>query len=713
MPPTFSSSPLSPPTSPSSTSLRRSLARRAQRSAELERKLREAPRYAAEVNSIPSTTREALLAKASTPLLVREVFLRRRNLVLQELHVLLVCDSLSERYHLREELLKLGYIVTNCPSGKEAKYLLERQASDFHVVMLDSQLQTGAEGPGVHGLLFWARGNPAYNEVAFIVMAPTTWSLPTATLAMKLGATELLGKPIMKDALLKLRKMVGDAQNMHQQRNTRKAMGGTRLVTTLLGRREWLQHEMMEELAKLNEEPPSVGKKEETDLRATHGTIVVLLVHLASTTREVERRDTVRQQLKDAGFQVVAARSIRDGMAALSTKGIDWAMIMIDFRFDFAMGVGMLKEIATRQILLPVLGLHDDRSLDVISRVMKTGVCDMIVYPFARGLLKGLTKHLLTASELTVLQDQAKRIAVMLDSERQRDMQGRREIVHTFTESVEKTVERFHRKKKLAGDSASADSQATRSKEPGSPETNTLAPAPSAARSRDRLAPVSKETVARMLEEARQRMESHSQAQQDWEQASRFFGYRGVGDTARGASPGTMISKATLTQIHSQSTSNLHLAAGLCSSSNSKSATTIEAPGSPSFLETKKLVREKMRVEEGPPVPSEEAKQSYISAAHDMARNARKLERILQRAEAEERPPRVLQLLRAKVAETKLQAEKMAHHAEGMQVKLWNSRNLKPIPSDKQLLPHSAESFKKYNVKERAEEKAEAQGRSR
>ena len=243
---------------------------------------------------------------------------------------------MAERYKVRASLLDLGYLVTNCPSGREAKNMLERQASEFHIVMIDSKLQTGAEGPGVHGLIFWARSIPAFNEVAFIIMAPTTLDLQTCTLFMKLGASDLLPKPISKEALFKLRKIVGDAQNMQFQRNSRKATGGTKLVTTLLGKREWLQREKMKELEGDEEDANSAfgatkEKKDDIDLRATYGTLLVLLLHPASSPKEVERRDAVRQLLKECGYQVVCAKSTRDAMAALSAEGVDWALLLLDY----------------------------------------------------------------------------------------------------------------------------------------------------------------------------------------------------------------------------------------------------------------------------------------------------------------------------------------------------------------------------------------------
>ena len=66
-------------------------------------------------------------------------------------------------------------------------------------------------------------------------------------------------------------------------------------------------------------------------------------------------------------------------------------------------------------------------SLDTIVRTMKTGVCDVLVFPFTRAQLKGLaTRYLLNASEKVYLKDQAKRIAVLMDTEKQqRALQAR------------------------------------------------------------------------------------------------------------------------------------------------------------------------------------------------------------------------------------------------------------------------------------------------
>jgi CheY-like chemotaxis protein len=391
--------------------LSRSSSRRTARK-EQEEKLLEAPRYAAEVNSIARPTREALLLRPSTPLIVREVFLRRRNFVEHDLHVLLVSDSAEERYQVKESLLDLGYLVSSAPSGAQAKQLLLEQASDFHIVLVDARLKDGTQGPGVSQLIFWARGIPTFSEVAFIVMAATTIDINTSTLLLKLGATDILPKPIEKETLFKLRKVVGNAQSLEQQRMSRKATGGTRLVTAMLGKREWRKREkqMAEKKQEGDEEEveevrsshmQSLMEKKggggaEVDVRTAHGTLPVLLIHRTLSVPETESRDAVCSALKESGYHVVIARDQKEALKNLGSHTIEWALVLLDFKFDYPSALFILREMATRQILLPVIALHEDRALDTVARIMRAGVVDILMAPVTRTRCKGLTKYLLS-----------------------------------------------------------------------------------------------------------------------------------------------------------------------------------------------------------------------------------------------------------------------------------------------------------------------------
>lgn len=47
---------------------------------------------------------------------------------------------------------------------------------------------------------------------------------------------------------------------------------------------------------------------------------------------ESMRRDRVLQMLRECGYHVVAVKNMKATMTALSTKGIEWAMVILDFK---------------------------------------------------------------------------------------------------------------------------------------------------------------------------------------------------------------------------------------------------------------------------------------------------------------------------------------------------------------------------------------------
>ena len=116
-------------------------------------------RYPADLSSIPRATQAVWLKKPSTPLVLDEVFNRRKNLVTSDLHVLLVTSDKSERAHMKRELDGLGYKTTVATSGKSAMEMLATRGGDFHVVLTSVGLtasDSAGEGPNCAGLLAWA-----------------------------------------------------------------------------------------------------------------------------------------------------------------------------------------------------------------------------------------------------------------------------------------------------------------------------------------------------------------------------------------------------------------------------------------------------------------------------------------------------------------------------------------------------------------------------
>ena len=69
-------------------------------------------RYPEDLSSIPRVNQAAWLDRPSTPLVLGEVFNRRKNLVTSDLHVLLVTADKSERVRMRADLEGLGYKTT-------------------------------------------------------------------------------------------------------------------------------------------------------------------------------------------------------------------------------------------------------------------------------------------------------------------------------------------------------------------------------------------------------------------------------------------------------------------------------------------------------------------------------------------------------------------------------------------------------------------------
>ena len=121
------------------------------------------PRYPDDLSSIPRANQAAWLERPATPLVLTEVFNRRKNLVTSDLHVLLVTPNKDERVKMKSDLEGLGYKVTLASSGKTAQDMLTDRGGEFHVVMISvalSTLEGPGEGPDCVGLLAWARDGP-------------------------------------------------------------------------------------------------------------------------------------------------------------------------------------------------------------------------------------------------------------------------------------------------------------------------------------------------------------------------------------------------------------------------------------------------------------------------------------------------------------------------------------------------------------------------
>ena len=87
-------------------------------------------------------------------------------------------------------------------------------------------------------LLYWARGVAALREVAFIVTADEVGASPplheAAVLLIKLGATNVLSKPIPQEEFIRMRQTITRSQSLSEQRQARRTEGGARAVSDIL-----------------------------------------------------------------------------------------------------------------------------------------------------------------------------------------------------------------------------------------------------------------------------------------------------------------------------------------------------------------------------------------------------------------------------------------------------------------------------------------------
>ena len=163
-------------------------------------------RYPDDLSSIPRATQAAWLTKAASPLVHREVFARRKNLIVSDLCVLLVTPDKAERHKMKEDLDGLGYKVTVASSGKSAQDMLAERGGDFHVVMISVLLTD--EVPDCATLLAWAGETQSLKEVSIIVLGSYSIEASLTIDYIRLGAVDVL-TPVPIEALHRLRNLVG------------------------------------------------------------------------------------------------------------------------------------------------------------------------------------------------------------------------------------------------------------------------------------------------------------------------------------------------------------------------------------------------------------------------------------------------------------------------------------------------------------------------
>ena len=126
--------------------------------------------YPDEPGSIPAKTQAVWLDKPATPLVMSDVFSRRRNFVTNDLHVLVVTMDHDERERLKSDLNGLHYTTSFASSGKVAQSILDDRGGEIHVVMVSANLTREHDSPDCAGMLAWVRERPTLLELSLVVL---------------------------------------------------------------------------------------------------------------------------------------------------------------------------------------------------------------------------------------------------------------------------------------------------------------------------------------------------------------------------------------------------------------------------------------------------------------------------------------------------------------------------------------------------------------
>jgi len=383
--------------------------------------------YPTEPSSIPRSTQATWLDRPSTPLVHADVFMRRRNFVTSDLHVLLVTTDKAERQRMKVELGGLHYSTTAVSSGKVAQAMLSERGGEFHLVMISAALN--GEGLDCLGLLAWIRDVPALREVSLIVLGSFSVEPANAIALIKAGATDILTRPVAVEALMRLRHAVGTSQSLTQQRAHRREEGGARLVTQYImrkereGRAEGLPPSVLMGGAERRDgsEPPRPSVRSSALLGEV--TVTVLLMQ-----RESRKSAELPALLSECGYQVKVARTKHEVLKQLTSRHASWSLLCIDYgsehaptlhpgQADFGGQVAfVLREMASRQLLVPTVAFQEEATTDRVVRTMRAGLAELYLPPYTKPKLRGLLRYVLKPAELRELSEEAKALHAVQQS---------------------------------------------------------------------------------------------------------------------------------------------------------------------------------------------------------------------------------------------------------------------------------------------------------
>jgi DNA-binding NtrC family response regulator len=108
-------------------------------------------------------------------------------------------------------------------------------------------------------------------------------------------------------------------------------------------------------------------------------------------------RQSIREWLQDAGYQVATAESGEEALQMLETQ--DFSVMVLDIRLPGKTGIQILKEIKTLKPQIKSIVITAYPSAELAVEAMKLGAVDYLIKPVAPDQLEKLIRETLLKCE--------------------------------------------------------------------------------------------------------------------------------------------------------------------------------------------------------------------------------------------------------------------------------------------------------------------------
>jgi len=108
-------------------------------------------------------------------------------------------------------------------------------------------------------------------------------------------------------------------------------------------------------------------------------------------------RESIRDWLKDAGYQVATAESGEEALEMIETQ--DFSVVVLDIRLPGRTGIKVLKEIKALKPQIKSIVITAYPSAEIADEAMKLGAVDYLIKPIAPDELERLIRETLVKCE--------------------------------------------------------------------------------------------------------------------------------------------------------------------------------------------------------------------------------------------------------------------------------------------------------------------------